>query len=291
MLLRRPNLIGLALVAGVGLGACAHLNEHGQSADDDSEDQLAAELRDHHRHHHRGGVTQFMAMSLDTLGEDDAQRPQLEKLQGSLRTCLAPMREIETELVLIYADGLGQPTLPSAKIDDAITRLDLASRAVTGCSLGTMNQLHALLTPAEREVVADKVQAHWEIWREVNLEADAGGKTQGSRLADLNEELNLSTAQLEQMSAALTASFGKLQRYEVKPAQSHVLAFAAAFVFDTFEAGKVMADAGEPFASQGARRMATFYETVSPLLSPAQRTELAELLREHAHHPVTLTSN
>ncbi len=289
--MRIPNLIGLALVAGVGLGACAHLNEHGQSADDESEDQLAAELREHHRHHHRGGVTQFMAMSLDTLGEDDAQRPELEKLQGSLRTCLAPMRDIETELVLIYADGLGQPAMPTEKVDAKIAQLNEASRAVTGCSLETMNKLHALLTPAEREVVADKVQAHWEIWREVNLEADAGGKTQGSRLSDLSEEVNLSTAQIEQMSAALNVSYGKLAQYEIKPAQAHVLAFAAAFVFDTFDASKVMATAGEPFAAQGARRMAIFYETVTPLLNQAQRTELAEILREHAHHPVTLTSN
>ena len=154
-----------------------------------------------------------------------------------------------------------------------------------------MNKLHALLTPAEREVVADKVQAHWEIWREVNLEADAGGKTQGSRLSDLSDEVNLSTVQIEQMSAALSVSYGRLAQYEIKPAQAHVLAFAAAFVFDTFDAAKVMATAGEPFAAQGARRMAIFYETVTPLLTPAQRTELAEILREHAHHPVTLTSN
>lgn len=290
--MRIPNLMGLALVAGVGLGACAHSNQRGASADeDDSEEQLATELREHHRHHHRGGVTQFMAMSLDTLGEDDAQRPQLETLRGSLRTCLSPVREVETQLVLVYADGLGQPAMPSAEIDLAIARLEQASRAVTGCSLDTMNRLHALLTPAEREVVADKVQAHWEIWREVNLEEDAGGRTPGSRLADLGEELNLGAAQLEQMSAALTVSFGKLQQYEVKPAQAQVLAFAAAFTFDTFEAGKVLAGAGEPFAAQGARRMATFYQTVSPLLASAQRAELAELLREHAHHPVTLTSN
>lgn len=286
-----PNLMGLALVAAVGLGACAHVNEHAPSTDDDSEDQLAAELREHHRHHHRGGITQFMAMSLDTLGEDDAQRPQLEKLQASLRSCLAPMREVETQLVLIYADGLGQPTLPTEKIDAKIAQLNEASRAVSGCSIDTMNRLHALLTPAEREVVADKVQAHWEIWREVNLEADAGGKTQGSRLADLSEELNLSTTQVEQMSTALTESFGKLAQYEVKPAHSQVLAFAAAFVFDTFDAGKVMATAGEPFAAQGARRMAIFYETVTPLLNHGQRIELAEILRDHAHHPVTLTAN
>ena len=289
--MRMPNLMGLALVAAVGLGACAHVNEHAPSTDDDSEDQLAAELREHHRHHHRGGITQFMAMSLDTLGEDDAQRPQLEKLQASLRSCLAPMREVETQLVLIYADGLGQPTLPTEKIDAKIAQLNEASRAVSGCSIDTMNRLHALLTPAEREVVADKVQAHWEIWREVNLEADAGGKTQGSRLADLSEELNLSTTQLEQMSTALTESFGKLAQYEVKPAHSQVLAFAAAFVFDTFDAGKVMATAGEPFAAQGARRMAIFYETVTPLLNHGQRIELAEILRDHAHHPVTLTAN
>lgn len=288
--MKLPNLVGLALAAGFSLSACAHLNEHG-AEDDADEVQAAAELREHHRHHHRGGVTQFIAMSLDTLGEDDAQRPQVQALRTALDACLAPMRDVETRLVLIYADGLGSGAMPTAKIDEAIAQLHVASRAVSGCSLATMNQLHALLTPAEREVVADKVQAHWEIWREVNDEADAGGKTQGGRLADLADELNLSTTQVAQMSTQLTAAFGRLEKFEVKPAQGHVLAFAAAFSFETFDAGKVMADPSEPFAAQGARRMAIFYETVTPLLNPDQRAELAELLREHAHHPLTLSAN
>ena len=154
-----------------------------------------------------------------------------------------------------------------------------------------MNRLHALLTPAEREVVVDKVQAHWEIWRDVNDEPEAGGKTQGSRLADLSDELNLSTNQVDQLSAALTLAFAPMKELALEPPQTHVLAFAAAFVFDAFDARKVLTDANETLAAHGARRMAIFYATVTPLLNSEQRAELAELLREHAHHPLTLSAN
>ena len=40
----------------------------------------------------------------------------------------------------------------------------------------------------------------------------------------------------------------------------------------------------EELASRGATRMAHFYETVTPLLTPEQRTKLAAELREHASY-------
>lgn len=275
--MKLPTLAGLALM---GLTACAHT-----SGSNDDDDDASAELRDHHRHHHRGGVTQFIAMSLDTIGEDDAQRPAIEKLRRSLNDCMEPAREIEKHLVLTWADGVATGAIKLEHLEDAITQLNATAGASYECSADVLNELHGLLTPSEREVVADKVQAHWEIWLQVN-----DGNSVKGRLADATDELNLTTVQVKELTQSLTEAFGK-KPFETKKAASSVLAFAAAFVFPTFDARTVAPEVSDQLSAHGARRMALFYETITPLLDAGQRTELAEHLREHANHPTTLSAN
>lgn len=275
--MKLPILAGLVLL---GLTACAHT-----STSNDDDDDAAAELRDHHRHHHRGGVTQFIAMSLDTIGEDDTQRPAIEKLRARLNDCLEPARVIEKQLVLTYADGVATGAIKNERFEDAITQLDGTAGPRFQCSADVLNELHGLLTPAEREVVADKVQAHFEVWQEVN-----DGNAVKGRLADATDELNLTSAQVVELTTALTDAFGK-KPFESKKAQGSVLAFAAAFVFPRFDARTVAPEVSDPLSVHGARRMALFYETITPLLDASQRAELAEHLREHANHPTTLSAN
>lgn len=287
--MRLPSMVGVALMAGVGLVGCAHTNGMAQADDDDV--QAATEVREHHRHHHRGGVTQFIAMSLDTLGADDAERPQIEKLQGELSACLAPTRELERKVQLATADGIAAGTIATAKLDETIAQLNTTSIAVEECSVAALNQLHALLSPAERDVVADKVEAHWEIWRQVNDEAEGGSREQGGRLADLSDELNLTTDQVDRMSSALTAAFTLSNRLEATKGEAYVQAFVAAFVLPAFDARTLMPEARGRFTAHGARRTAMFYETVTPFLTPPQRGELADLVRAHANHPAALSAN
>jgi hypothetical protein len=282
--MRLLSLVAL-LPLMTGLSACAHASR--QLADDD--DDASAELREHHRHHYRGGVTQFIAMSLDTLGAEDAARPALEKLQGELVTCLAPSRAIEAQLTLNFADGIAAGALPSAALDKTIGQLNVASGEAYACSVGAMNRLHALLSPAEREVVADKVQDNWEVWRQVNDDAEQDQPLHG-RLADLTEELELTPAQVKSLSSALTAK-SLDTTFDVQKAEAHVLAFTAAFAFEKFDAGAVAPDAYGRFAAHGARRMQRFYSVITPFLSAEQRAELAAQLRDHANHQVTVSAN
>lgn len=285
--MKLKRIVGLALMAGVGLG-CAHGSHTGTSDVDDEE--TSAELREHHRHHHRGGVNQFIAMSLDTLGEDDTQRPAIEKIQASLDACMVPTRDVEKQLTLTYADGIATGAIENAKLEDIIVDLNSSSAKAYECSTDALNQLHGQLTPAEREVVADKVQAHWEIWRQVNDDAEKGGQEKGGRLAALADDVDLTPEQLDQMSKALTVAFGRTHKWESKKAEAHVLAFAAAFVFEKFDARTVAPDENGRLSAHGARRMALFYETITPFLKADQRSELAEQLREHANHPNLITT-
>ncbi len=285
--MKLKRIVGLAVMAGVGLG-CAHAPHTGTSDVDDEE--TSAELREHHRHHHRGGVNQFIAMSLDTLGEDDAQRPSIMKIQAELDACMVPTRDVEKQLTLTYADGIATGAIENTKLEDVIVELNSTSAKAYECSTDALNQLHGQLTPSEREVVADKVQAHWEIWREVNADAEKGVQDKGGRLAALSEDLELTAEQLDKMSKALTEAFGRNNKFESKKAEAHVLAFAAAFVFEKFDARTVAPDENGRLSAHGARRMALFYETVTPFLKADQRGELAEQLREHANHPHLITT-
>lgn len=277
--MRLRKMVGLALLAA-GLGGCA---AHLKGADEQDAEEAFAGLREHHRHHHRGGVTQFIAMSLDTIGGDDAQRPQIEKLQASLDTCMVPTRDAEQQLMRTWADGVAAGAIESAKFEAAIVELNSTAAAAYECSVEGLNTLHGLLTPAEREVVADKVQAHWEIWREVNDGVEVAGRERGGLVAELAEDLALTDSQLERIYAGLVTAFSG-STFESKKAEAHVLAFAAAFVFTSFDARSVTPDEAGRLSAPGARRMALFYETVTPVLQPAQRVALAEQLREHANH-------
>jgi Spy/CpxP family protein refolding chaperone len=279
--MRRITLIGFALA--VGSSACAHTGSGDPGA---TADQAASELREHHRHHHQGGVTQFIAMSLDTLGTDDAKQPQVDKIESDLFGCMAPARDIEKSLLGKLADGVAAGQIDDAQVDATIAQLRPAAEAVHDCASSSLNKLHAILSPTERAVVVDKVQANYEVWRQVNHEAEAGGQEKGGRLADLADELDLTPEQVEKMSNELRVRFAgpRSSAFDPKQTEAHLQAFETAFASESFDAKSITTNANGHLASHGARRMALFYETVAPLLTPDQRTLLAQHLRQRADY-------
>jgi hypothetical protein len=250
-----------------------------------ADDPAAAELREHHRHHHLGGVTDFIAMSLDTLGADDAKLPQIVKLQRELRVCLAPAGKAEKKILRMMADGAAAGTIDAAKVDAEIGRLATASSAAQPCSDKALDKLHALLSPTERQALVDKVQAHWEVWRKVNHDAQAGGKQEGGALAELAKELSLTPDQVETISGRLHDALPAVKaKFDPKKVEEHVQAFSDAFISESFDAKSIRVNTDASLSTGGARRMAVFYETVTPALTPEQRAALAAHLREHSGH-------
>jgi hypothetical protein len=283
-----PNLTELALLGGLGLSACvahAPATEVAVAEVQSPDDQAVSELKEHHRHHHHGGIAHFIAMSLDTLGTDAAKRPQVDRIQGDLLACMGPAREIEENLLLLFADGVAAGTINGTRVDETIAQLNTAATPVKDCVNDALNELHSVLSPTEREALVDKVQAHWAVWRQANYEAEAGGREGGGRLADLAAELSLTAGQVDQLSSALSTAMVDLPgRFDTKKVESHVQAFASAFAAESFDARSLTANANAHLATSGAMRMAIFYETVTPLLTLGQRAKLAEDLRVHANH-------
>jgi len=293
--MRFLRMTGLALAVGFGLSAAAATAAQTPSpatprpastpSAAKAEDEAAAQVRQYHRHHHRGGITNFIALSLDTLGTDDAKSPIVEKLHGDLHTQMTPAREADHNLLLTLADGMAAGTMDRVKVDASIATLIAAANAEYAASLETLNELYAILSPAEREALVDKVRAHWEVWRETNHDEQVARRERGGRLAILTRELSIPPAQANKISAAVhTALAGLSGKFDPKNVEAQVEAFAKAFTSDSFDAKSVTSNADAELASHGATRTALFYETVTPLLTTDQRTKLAEHLRQQASY-------
>ena len=160
-------------------------------------DEYASGLTEHHRYHH-GGVTLFIAMSLDTLGVAPEQQSAVDKIRSELRSAMAPERTAEEGLLATLADGLSGPKLDAASVDAAVAQVAKAAAAVQDASVEALNQLHPLLTLPERAALVDKVEAHWAIWQKENAEElAASNNTQSGHLATLTTELDLTADQVD----------------------------------------------------------------------------------------------
>jgi len=274
----------LALLAALGLGACTTtLSASTPAADEVTDVQLEAGLRDHHRHQHRGGVTQFVAMGLDTVGPSDAARPVVERVQRDLYACMVATGDLRRELDLTIAEGVAAGAVDLAKVDGLIGRLDVTAAGVRDCSVVAMNQLHSALSTPERAELVDKVEANLEVWGQVNSDEDAAGRGAGGRLGALALELSLTPDQVDRAAAALhLALSGQSGRFDRAKVDADVQAFAVAFEADSIDASTTLTYANPRLTSHGAQRSAIFYETVTPLLTAGQRTTLAEHLRARA---------
>jgi hypothetical protein len=274
------------------LGASGEQAELGeQSAEDKAADaEAAAEVRDYHRHHNHGGVVQFVLMSLDTLGVADSRRGPVQLVQRDLQACLAPSGEIEGKLLQSLADGVAAGAVSRGKIDEALVELNTSTGALRECKPDALNQLHDILSAPERDELVDKVEAHYEVWREAH--EDQPGRGPGHRVERLTREVGLSPSQVAAINSALDVAQPEgSDTFDPKRAEAYFKAFSETFPKDTFDAHAITFDANGPLVGHGVRRMARFYEIVTPLLTPEQRGVLATHLREHATHQPAVSAN
>jgi hypothetical protein len=221
--MRQRTLNGLILLAALGSSACVAstaANRPQTTAAEPTEDQAAGELRDHHRHHHRGGVLQFVAMGLDTLGPDDTRRPQIERLQRDMHVCMAPTSGIHRRLLTAIAEGVAAGAVDAMKFEPIVGDLDTTAAAIQVCGVDSQNRLHALLSPVEREDLVDKVLAHWEVWRQVNTEEQVEAREPG---ADRDPDRPAGLVHRDGQAGLLRGACGVLVREPVAlPGRTHL---------------------------------------------------------------------
>jgi Spy/CpxP family protein refolding chaperone len=256
------------------------------AANPQEDEETASEIVEHHRHHHRGGIVSFIAMSLDTIGGNDDQKAAIEKIQTALRVKLEPARVADQKLATVLADGIAAGSIDKAKVDAAIAKLAEASKGVHAAIADSLNELHGVLDDAERVALVDKVEAHWQVWKDANEEgAKAGEPRDHGRIEVLTQALSLTSDQVDKIRDAIRKA-PAARHFDEDKVTAHITAFGTAFEAPTFDAKKVTGGdtINANLTSWGATSMAHFYEAILPVLTPDQRTKLAERVREHANH-------
>lgn len=295
-------VLGLWLAVGAGGLGCAEEQppaqspaaggaEQGQLAsnvavEEDTED--SQDLKAHHRHHH-GGFVHFVLLSIETLGITPEQQARVDQIKASMKAKMQPVRDAQKGVLQALADGVAAGSIDTAKVDTAIAAVTVAAGQVNGAAADELNQLHAVLRPEQRAALVDKVEAHFLVWKESNGDEKAAAKEHepGGHIAHLAKELSLTNDQVEKLRASFESSIkahGEAHgKFDPAEADAHMRAFSAAFAADTFDAKSLPAGpTHEHMATWGVSRMARFYEALVPVLTPEQRTKVADKLREHA---------
>lgn len=282
---------GSILAAGLAASGCATtatrndtiaIADSDRAALDADQAQAIEEMREHHRHHHHGGIAMFIAMSVDSLGLPDEEQAQVDRIQTNLESGLMLSRAAEQATLSAIIDGVAAGAIDMGRLNAGLARVDAAAANVHAATQNALNDLHAALTPAEREDLVDKVESHWQIWRQVSLEDASVTNEKGSFLAGLAFALDLTEAQIKAIELGLASSPAH-DKSGTEKVEAYVKSFAKTFEEEKFDASKLAAanEANLHVARSGEARMAHIYEVVTHVLSPEQRTKLAARLQEH----------
>jgi Spy/CpxP family protein refolding chaperone len=283
-------LVGVA-AAAAGCGAHASNNPPPSTAAT-TDDADVAGLFEHHGYHHHGGVTLFIAMSLETLGVSPDQRAAVEKIRDVLYANMEGARKAEQSLVMSLADGLRASKFDSGKVDGALVKVTAAAAQVDTASADALNELHAALTPPQRAALVDKVEAHWAVWRRVNAEEVGPGDRRGIQLSALETDLAMTPDQVAQINTALGDDMKSVPPLDHERVSAHLRAFGAAFQAESFDAKTMTTGHGdEQLVRWGAVHLVHVVEAMGAVLTADQRSELAEMLNLHATHELAARSN
>ncbi len=216
---RKIGIVATVLFGAGATVACGGSSTNGPPpatavAPNPADDDVAEGLMEHHRNHHHGGVTLFIAMSLDTLGVSPEQEAAVERIRKDLHAKMEPARAAEQSVMATLADGLAAGTIDTAKVDAAVGQTTAAAAASHDASADALNELHSVLTSAQRGALVDKVEAHWAVWQKANAEETATARPEGGHLATLAADLALTEDQVDKIRANLAEGMKAVPRLD-----------------------------------------------------------------------------
>jgi Spy/CpxP family protein refolding chaperone len=248
------------------------------------DNQLALDVKTEHRHHHLG-FAGFVMMAVDTLGTSSEQEMALNKIRGEFDKKLKPLGDANASVGIALADGIAAGTIDKTKVDMAVAR----AVAMVGDSHSNVDEelteLHDVLRLEQRFSLVDKVDAEWTLWKEANaLDQAAESAKPDGHLGHVANDVGLTTDQVAKARAAIDAAKGAKESFDPAGDDAHMKAFATDFVGDKFDPRKAPRTAAENarLLSWGLERTVRFYEAIAPILTPNQRAQIADELREHA---------
>jgi Spy/CpxP family protein refolding chaperone len=291
----RTGLAAVVFACALAASGCGGGSTPAAASAADATGQVAAGGDDeahHHRHHHHGGMAMLIGLSLKDLTDLTAdQKTAIEKIKTDLHAKMEPVHQANVSLENMLADGVAAGAVDRGKADAAVAQIATAIGTLHDATADSINQLHAVLTPPQRAALIDKIQAHWQKWKDAHGRDEEGTDPkpkEGGPLAHIQKDLSLSDDQVAKIKASFADGVKAAgQTHDHKEVEGHMQAFGTAFKADTFDAKSLTTenDANKHIAAWGATRMARFFEAAAPVLTPDQRTQLAAKIRDRASKP------
>jgi Spy/CpxP family protein refolding chaperone len=239
-----------------------------------------------HRRHHGGGISMLIVMSIRDLDLSADQHAAVDKIHSELMEKMATVRAADRELATVLADGVAAGAVDKAKADKAVDKVVAQAQKVREATGDAIGRLHDALTQAQRAELIDKLQAHFDKWKAAHGQDESEDKEHRSgHLLALVRDLSLSQDEAQKIKAAFKAQMkaGGKQDHEHKEVQDHLKAFEKAFKADKWDPkAPSSAGADKHMARFAASRRAMFFEAAAPILTPDQRTKLAQMIRPDA---------
>jgi Spy/CpxP family protein refolding chaperone len=225
-----------------------------------------------HGHFQRGGLL-GESLTLDSLTAE--QRSAIEQLVQQRRAAGVPAREADARVLVQLAQQVEQASIDAQALAPNLAAEGSAAAAQSAVERDTLNRLHALLTPAQRNQLVDRVEAE----HKPTARAEGKDKEGQEHHPRWGLKLGLTAQQKAQIHTNLQAERGANAGdgdEHAERAMRH--AALEAFRGDSFDASALVhVERRGEHAEKLARAMV-------PVLSPAQRATLANQLRARAAH-------
>jgi Spy/CpxP family protein refolding chaperone len=238
--------------------------------------QAAKSAHEGHRGGHRMGLV-GAALKLDSL--TPAQRTAIEQLAQTRRTAEIPVRQADAQVLTVLAQQVEQAAINRAALAPSVAARESAAVGARSVDLDTAQKLHDLLSPAQRSQLVDGIEARFQ----GHGDAGEGGHDHGDRLGMIAKKLGLT----DQQKATIASNFRAERQAEGDTAQHPDFRAAGKAWLESFRGDAFNASASAPSGTmmgRRANRMEDLLAAAVPVLTPAQRAEVASHLRARAAH-------
>lgn len=242
--------------------------------------QAATSAHEGHHMGHRMGLIGD-ALKLDSLTA--AQRTAIQQLAQTRHTAEIPVRAADAQVLTVLAQQVEQAAINRQALAPTLSARESAAVAARTVDLDTVQKLHDLLNPAQRGQLVDAVEAQFQ-GHQNGWKGDGGAGPGAGHLGEIAKKLGLTDQQKAQIASNLRA-----ERQAEGSATPHPdmrgagKAWLEAFRGDAFNASASAPNTPD-FMEHRANRMEDLLSAAVPVLSPAQRSELASHLRARAAH-------
>jgi Spy/CpxP family protein refolding chaperone len=230
-----------------------------------------AHPHEHPRAHHEGLLG--AALRLDSLSAE--QRAAIEQLAQQRKAAAVPVRQADAQVLTTLARQVEQASIDPQALAPALAVEQSAAEQQRAVERDTLARLHAILTPAQRGELVDRIEARLHAMHQRTQPRGGAAWHRGGGGGGEGARLGLSADQKAQIRANLEAE-RQARRAGGPTARAERKQALESFRGDSFDPGAlVRLESRGDRATKLARAMV-------PVLTPAQRATLADHLRARA---------